>query len=724
MAQLIPTVPGIGAAFGTGLAKGINAFTEAKIKQMLEGPQNELIAKINSFISGAPAGQGGQAGQQVQPSIDQLSGQQQQAPQQQVAQGRPQITREQFAEMLKGVPAHLQGPLVANFIAQEKAQAAERRHQENKSLQERTLLNKIAGPELAKSAERAEIARQNIPRLENAIKIAEKGDIRSGAVHSALSLFGLERWGANLDTQLIQAIINDYNASQVKSFTGGGVLTNSKLRFLQDAGPALWKSPEGIIAVSKNKLLEQRANIALDDAENEVVEEYGSQLPITWKNIAAKRAAPRIQKLVDKAARNVEKALGLESGSSERDFPTQTSQGGAGYSLGEDASNLARNFLRTGSRVLETAGGAVGSGLSLVPDLLNAISGGATPSYEDIQNKIPLPPTISQVSKFAQEKSGGYLSPQSPAEEFSDAVIPDLVTFLAPIGGRVPFRNAIIKALGGNTASWLTKTLGGGPFAQGVAKLGFNVAASLPGGRKSLEEISKNSYQEAEKLAEGHTVPTAKVNKVASEIFDKYSKDKVGAEFVRERAKNIANLTKPTESGANISLKELWDSKKDLNGFLSDYKTPDAAKAPIKLMVGAINDTIEKNAPKNFVKVLNRADEIHAGLKSASDTSKFLQENLDKPTLNLPFVSWLVKNLAAPIGKGAAKLGRQLIFGQAAEKALDASSWWDLISRSPQAQQYYYDLVKASLAKDVLTAKKSAEKLNKVVMRRIEKEED
>jgi hypothetical protein len=726
MATFIPTVPGIGAALGTGLSKSLETLAESKIKKMIEAPQNDRIAQIMSLISGAPAGQPNQAAQQAQPSIDQLSGQQQQ--QQQAPQQRPPITREQFQTLLSGLPPGLQAQAVAAYQGQQKAEAQERRHQENKSLQERTLIHKIAGSELTKSADRAASARKNIGLLDNIIKVVEKGDVRSGVAHSALSAFGLQRWGANIDTQLAQAMINDYNASQIQKFSGKGQLTNAKLQLLTDAGPALWKNPAGIIAVSKNLKLAEQAEVVLDDAENQVVDEFGVNLPVNWKSVAAKRAAPKLQKLTDKAARNVEDVLngkyddvinsyqGSLQGNPEGG-QGQSPQGGSDYNIGEDASNLLRNTLRSGSRVLEMAGGATGSGLSIVPNLLNAVSGGATPSYEDLQKKVPiLPPTISQVTNFAQEKSGGYLSPKNESEKFSDDVISDLATFLAPIGGQVPFRNSIIKAVGGNAAAWLTKSLGGSPLAQGVIKLGFNVAASLPGGRKSLEDLSKTSLEGAKKLTPGETVPKAAVHNVAAKIADQYSKDRVAAPFVKERADNLANLTKTTGGSSGVDLNELWESAKNLNGFISDSKTPPQAIAPLKLMVGAINKTIKDHAPKKFVDLWSRGNEIHAGLKSASDTSKFLKENLDKPTLDLPVVSWLVKNWAAPIGKGAIKLGKNLIFGRAAEKALDASSWFDLIKRSPHARQYYLDLVKASLGKDVLTAKKSAEKLNKVVI--------
>lgn len=81
MAQIVQGRPGIGAAFGTGLASTLNSLAEAKVKQMVEAPQRQAYASALMSIL-APE----QAQQQQQASEQQLPGQQEQPQQNQFLQ--------------------------------------------------------------------------------------------------------------------------------------------------------------------------------------------------------------------------------------------------------------------------------------------------------------------------------------------------------------------------------------------------------------------------------------------------------------------------------------------------------------------------------------------------------------------------------------------------------------------------------------------------------------
>lgn len=233
MAQLIPTVPGIGAALGTGISSSLNALAEAKIKQMIEAPQQEKIAQILSYLSGAPEGNASQQEpsyypegasqqaqknpQQVQPGIQknplieslQRGGVGQQelaqllglAPQQEAAQqesqgavaqkaqlGQPrQLTREKFKELLSSVPAHMQPQLIAAYQGQQ-AKIAEREKEERKTQQlDQREINKRTQPFYDKVIEGDKSAKQIKHRLKKLQRLDESGKLPPAALYNALT---------------------------------------------------------------------------------------------------------------------------------------------------------------------------------------------------------------------------------------------------------------------------------------------------------------------------------------------------------------------------------------------------------------------------------------------------------------------------------------------------------------------------------------------------------
>jgi len=134
--------------------------------------------------------------------------------------------------------------------------------------------------------------------------------------------------------------------------------------------------------------------------------------------------------------------------------------------------------LRKVARAGEAAGGLPGDILSGAFGLGNYATGGAVPTYEKIQEKLPLSlPTSTQTRESLKKVTGGYLEPEEGKDSFLDNVVSDLATFLTPAGsgkakvGKAALKAAGIKAFGGNIAAKGAEALGAGEQGQALTKL-------------------------------------------------------------------------------------------------------------------------------------------------------------------------------------------------------------------------------------------------------------
>lgn len=241
MATIVPTVPGIGAALGTGLSKSLNSLVEAKIKQIVEAPQQQRLAQLFSYLSGAPAGefspqQVDQGLAQDQPQFEQLPGQQPQQrngqsqsgiqknpliealqrgnvskeellqlsglapqtdgqplakpslarqPESQNRQQPRQLDRETFRQLLATLPPHLQAQAVAAYQGQQ-AKIAEREKENRKTEQlDQREINKRTQPFYDKIIEGEKVAKETKHTLKK-LKELEKGDLPPSGLYNVL----------------------------------------------------------------------------------------------------------------------------------------------------------------------------------------------------------------------------------------------------------------------------------------------------------------------------------------------------------------------------------------------------------------------------------------------------------------------------------------------------------------------------------------------------------
>jgi hypothetical protein len=725
MAQLIPTVPGIGAAFGTGvgsgLSKAINTFTEAKIKQMVEAPQNERIAQIMARISGAPSGQPNQAAQQTQPSIEQLSGQQQQqAPQQQSSQAQPELTAEEFAELLKGVPAHLHGPVVNAYQAHQKAKAQERRHQENVSLKrEAQTFREVGKPleELRKSVHRAE---KEIPLLEEAIYAFEHGDPGTGPSRAVLGKLGLQDVFTNPTLQLLKQYQQQWSQGASSAYDTGN-LTNNEVSAYKDAMFSLLADPKANIVHLKNLLLERKTLAAQGKARRDITRENGGAPPRDILDQIRDRTEEITRENYAQSMKNIKDFIAGESGAPQRQTNAQA-PGESGESGGKGLLEqiappgglldiLGRGIPRTFARASESLFGLPGDISSLGLGAANYLTGGATPTYAQVQEKLPISyPTSEQIRSKLKDVTGGLLEPRDKSEELADNIASDFATIaLSPNSA---LASNFAKTVGANVAAFFTKELGGGPLAQTGAKIGFSILAGVPGMRKGLADAMDKSYDAARTAAKGASVETGSLAKQAGQIFDNASKgDSPAKKFLQERAKAVEKVTR----NGKASVEELTQLKRDLNQHLRSVgDIPKEAQASVKKLVGGVVDTLKDYGKKNpqFGENFFKAEDIFKGLSAQSGLTKFLDKYISPTSIKSPVVKALIytpATLHSPIKAAGAAGG--------AFAAQQLSSTFDLFKASKEARKAYTDLLTESFKNNGPAAARAATKLDKIAQK-------
>lgn len=384
----------------------------------------------------------------------------------------------------------------------------------------------------------------------------------------------------------------------------------------------------------------------------------------------------------------------------------------------QQSSGLGRNIARTASRAAESVLGLPGDVANAALGVGNFLTSGAPkpiPKYSDIQKDLPISlPTSQQVREFGKEHiSGQELEPRSEGEALYDEVIGDLASFLIPVKGKIPFKGAIAKAIGGNAASWLTKQVGGGEGAQAGAKIGFNLLSGLPGGRKTLTDRMNENYKNADSVSKGASHSAKQLNedvrKISKYVYSGHETD--AKKFLKKPVESIENYIR----GEKIGVHDAWTLKRDINSVLGDYSTPREARPFLKNMSASLNNVLKDYGKSNpdFLKSYSEAEDIFKGLHQTSVVSDFLRKNLNLETaLKNPVAKTL---FLGGIG-GLHYLGTlpQVVLGVGAiVGAREGSKAIDLIKNSSNARKYYADTIKASLAGNVRAASRSLSNLDK-----------
>lgn len=376
--------------------------------------------------------------------------------------------------------------------------------------------------------------------------------------------------------------------------------------------------------------------------------------------------------------------------------------------------SLLRNVGRVTARSAEAIAGLPGDILSAGLGAGNYITGGIIPTYESLQEKFPKVPTLPTSSQLRQTVTKGLtgesLEPQTPTEESFDTLVQDVATLALPLKGRIPFKSAIGKALAGNAASWLTKELGGSETAQAGAKLGILTVAGLAGGRRALKKQMTQSYKKAEELSKGALVSAKNLSDETKALLGKVSKGHgtEAKELVKGPLKSIEKHIK----GGKISVSDAWELKRDINDIIYDPTTTKQSRKLLREAIAPLNKTIAQYGVSNpeFAKNFTFAEDIFRGLNERSVINQFLQKHVTiqgalKNPLTKVLVGYHFGGLPA-IGAATGAIGSGLAFREGVQAI-------EFLFKSPAAQKYYTDLLKASATQNVAAAKRSAANLDK-----------
>ena len=127
--------------------------------------------------------------------------------------------------------------------------------------------------------ERAKAAMNNIRDYDILQSLAEKGKLRAGRQHQFLSLFGIENYNQNTDTQIADKISARLGQNASAAFGKGTRITNFLEQTFQRSIPRLWNTPEGIIAISKINKLADETLLAENKAARDLIGKWGNRLP-------------------------------------------------------------------------------------------------------------------------------------------------------------------------------------------------------------------------------------------------------------------------------------------------------------------------------------------------------------------------------------------------------------------------------------------------------------
>lgn len=408
-------------------------------------------------------------------------------------------------------------------------------------------------------------------------------------------------------------------------------------------------------------------------------------------------------------------------------------------SLGYLGRTGARTLARGAESVLGLPGDIAGGLLGLSNYAIDKVTG-----HKPLPSRLPIPTSEDIRNNVTKPLTGNYLEPQGSTEGFWDDIVGDAATLLVPVKGKVPFKKALVGALGrsaaGNTAKWAAEGVTGSPLVGAVAKIGSMALAGTSGGRKHLEGLKKSSYDNAFKNVPEKTkidvrpqkfqidklknkistsdIPDKKFLLERIESFDKLVSKNIPSEvkssgLLDQFGKPITQTTSAREGGKAL-LQEIINLKQGWNQHLGDANLSKQSKNYLKKMVGIANESVNNYGSKNpkFYKDYKIGEELTNALQGTNYVQKFLSKS---PLLQSTVKNPIVKHL---LGVGAVtaittKPLQSASLGAGVLGVYESAKAYQLLSRSPEARKYYKALIQDSLKNDSKAAAKNLEKLDK-----------
>lgn len=381
------------------------------------------------------------------------------------------------------------------------------------------------------------------------------------------------------------------------------------------------------------------------------------------------------------------------------------------------------------SRAFETASGSVGDLLSGALGATNYLTGGRTPTYEEFQKDRPLSPrTSSQIKRDIGSLTEDYTEPKNKYEEFYGDVVSDLTGLVGGSvlsGGKIPFKNSLLRSISGNLASETAGALGGGEFTKAVSKFATMGLVGGLGTRKELANKAKENYAKADELKETFkhkNFDAPKLNKFTNKLSSELN---IGVKTPKKKI--LQEALKPIQDALfdnKININEATTIKKDINELIRNSATPYEAKKTLGKISRMLLEPIEEAGKFNpeWYKNWSEAQKITEGLKSSEDIISFISKHakLSKETksnlstftkasaglggLGSTVYSIFSKGLVPTLGTATAvavgaKLGKEFVFKPLAS-----------MYKNPVIKKYYRDVLKNAARQNIPAMQRSLTK--------------
>jgi hypothetical protein len=329
-------------------------------------------------------------------------------------------------------------------------------------------------------------------------------------------------------------------------------------------------------------------------------------------------------------------------------------------------------------------------------------------------------PTTSDLEKKAQERSGGYLTPQSEKEEFTSEVTKDIASFFGPGTGKLSLAKKIGVPLAGALTKLGVKYAGGSEKEQAYAKLGVMLPLTMmnPGGAK---KHAGKLFSESEKL-----VPESAMMHTQT-LIPKLHNLKTRLEKGGSAPSKTEALKKISEIQAKVQnhqmpVHDALQFRKDINEILEragGFDVPKAEKASsIKNLnevkssiISSLNEYGKKN--KAFGDMNRAANESYAVIENSNRVSRTIEKALNKPIVNknlkhllgvAPYVGAGAVSVVSP-GAAVGLVGGMGIYNSA--KLLER------IGKSPELRRYYGNILAEGLKGNVNGVSQNLQKLDR-----------
>jgi hypothetical protein len=726
----------LASSAGRGLSAGLQNILNQKIEAMQRKPIRQELEALNispedaAFISRLPP--------KEQLAALQAYQYQSQQPQEQngiqAMQGGYQPQQQQYQPH---APQQQQQPFRSGIVGGGSPA---------QSLARQRSVNSANAPFLKKfgtALDNAESAKSSLLRMKD---LVQNGKVASGIKGQVLPQF-LQ----NSDTQLF-----DKESNTLAGILSGqqGVPTGYKIKFALTQKPNINQNRQTQIRLIDNLLEEVEKVIVKGDIRDTLISQNNGEQPSNLETLINQqykqyRNLPQdIQQEFENRPRNPRQQENFEQLAEQEGQAPENPQ----YNADNESTlgSLVRGGVRTASRVGEALAGTPGDIAATGLGIANYLSGGAVPSYGQVQGKLPVSfPTSEQIKGAVGRATSGYTNPQGGTEETIDSAVQTFASLFLPSKLKIPLINNLTKVLSpekarlganiimpfsgttwskalgmtaaGEAAQSFAASAGAGPLGQAGAKIAAMALAGTAGGKSALESKKTQSYDQARaalgtKYSPKNTVPSKSILEPLAKIENKLGRAPVAdkgliKEILDEVKSGIGKSLEETAgkpgSGTRIPLEDLINQKIALNGWLERGYFPRVSgetylPKTVRPWINDINDVFRKELasygkshPK-FGIPFALAEDIHAGLADINSINNF--------ALNLG--TTFSNNFTSTLLKGMLKTGLKYGIGPAFGPYV---GFW----KNKEVQKHYLEMLKSASQNSLPEFKRAAASLDK-----------